>query len=137
MNLSAPSVSIDVGGSVRFPSVSDGSIVIEFYGESDCGGTVLDDITLVPVGSGWGREWADLSQMSYDLPVGASSVKITLNGCGRNDDLDASYFDDIFLYEYGPTSVLVVQPSGRAPTGLIAAAVLVSLAVAVVFLRRH
>ena len=71
VNLSAPSVSIDVGGSVWFPGWEDGNIVVEIYDASGCGGSVLEVITLRPAEDpGWGCDWADLSELSHVLPSG-------------------------------------------------------------------
>ena len=129
--------SVDVGGWVRFLALDSGNIVGALYSASGCnqddasGGTVLvltDEDTQVGL-------WTELWQ-SYALPQGQeyTSAKITLNTDIRANE-GGAYFDDIFLRESDPTSVLVVQPSGRAPTGLIAAAVLVGIG-AVAALKR-
>ncbi|MCJ7738574.1 MAG: hypothetical protein MUQ10_14890 [Anaerolineae bacterium] len=122
----------DVGGSIATSSASAANIEVTLHTSAGCLGDPPVSATLVaPAGN---TDWYDLSAQ-LDLPDGGwAYVKISVNQTAGGEDV---YFDDIYLWESAATSVLLVQPSGRAPTGLIAAAVLVGIAVAIALRRRH
>jgi len=126
---------IFVGGSLWLNNIATGSIVVTYHEDDACtSGPVEGGGTLFITDLDSSSVWVNLAE-TYALPSGGGTyVKITLN---HVIDGEYAYFDDIFLEPAGATSVQMMQPSGRAPTGFIAAAALVAIAVVIAFLRRH
>ena len=133
--------SVDVGGWLRLNVWSLGCIKVTVYRAPGCdeadlaadfGGTMM--ATEDNSGS---LIWTALSQQ-YSLPGSpdGTSVKITLKTM-NNAGLHEVHFDDIFLRKSVGTSVLLVQPSGRASTSVVVAAALAGIGAAIAFLRRH